>query len=45
VKNNLYTCLLGAFAKFRKATIRVVMADPPVRMEQLAHQWMDFLEI
>jgi hypothetical protein len=21
------------------------MADPPVRMEQLAHQWMDFLEI
>jgi hypothetical protein len=35
--------ILGAFAKFKKANINVVMSVcPSIRMEQLCSHWMDF---
>jgi hypothetical protein len=37
---------LGAFAKFRKATIIFVMSvSPSARMEQLGFHWTDLFEI
>jgi hypothetical protein len=35
---------LGAFAKFRKATVSCMSARPSVRMEQLGSLWTDFDE-
>jgi len=35
-------CLLGAFAKVRKAAISFVVS---VRMQQIGSHWTDFLEI
>ena len=41
-----YIYILGAFAKFRKATNSFVMsAGPSVREEQLGSRWTDFHEI
>jgi hypothetical protein len=38
--------LLGAFAKFRKATISFIMSvRPSAHMEQLGSHWTDFHEI
>ena len=40
------TTILGAFAKFRKATISFVMSvRPSVRMQKLGCHWMDIHEI
>jgi len=39
----LFSSLLGAFAKLRKATISFVMSVRlSVRLEQLGSQWTDF---
>jgi len=40
-----FSPFLGAFAKLRKATIRVMSVHPSLLMEQLGSHWTDFHEI